>query len=217
MKQKKEGFLQNIINKFKKYNESSILLSLLSTSFSNLKKEIIAKSSDNSKKEEYTHNVLTPEQIEKARKHSTGFVKLAIQTIAKRQSLLNDLDKKKQNLSALINELEYNIITVIRISDENTDQTFENMKKFLKKLKEYHDKIRSIEKQTQKQVIIIDKLISKHSREWNEHSKNYTNKLIQELQQQNIILSELEKKELLSPTKTIEEINQNIEKSNKKK
>lgn len=211
MKQKKTGFIQNIVKKFKKYNESSILLYLLSVNFSNLKREIIAKSPNVSRKEENPNGVFTPEQINEARQHPTGFIKLAIQTIAKRQKLVNLLDKQKQYISGLINELEHDIITVLQTVDYENEKTFNDMKKLLKTFKENYDKLLVIEKQANKQIIIIDKLINKHSREWNEHKQCYVEKFIQDLQKHNIVLSELEKNELLHPTKTLEEIKQNIE------
>jgi hypothetical protein len=194
-----------------KYNEAAVILYLLSMEITNLLKEIHDKSPIESKQlpEE---SLFTPEQIAEARQHFTGFVKQAIAVVARRQVALNLIAERKQQIKQFFIELEDGAALALQNPSYISEDGFRRVERALKSLKKDENEMLDIEDVLRKHSKIINEQLAKSSYEWKKHQIEYVNKLVVELEDKGIQLSELEKQELQEAKKTIDEVRQSLRK-----
>jgi hypothetical protein len=188
-----------------KYNESAVLLYLISIEINNLMQEIRTQSANFIKQASF---VFTPEQIEAAKNNPTTFVKRAIATVAKRQVALNAVSDRIMQLKGLFSTIENAMVAILKDSQVAAKTDMATLEDAIKKLKKKEDDLLAIQTSLKSTSVAIDQLVAKHSKEWQQHKEKYVQQLLTELEQNNILLSELEKQELKSATKTINEVKQ---------
>lgn len=194
-----------------KYSEAAVVLYLISMEITNLLKEIRDKSPVESKQLS-EDSLFTPEQIAEARKHFTGFVKQAIAVTAKRQIALNMVEVKKQQVKKILIELEDGAALALQNPSYISEAGFVRIEKLLKTLKKDENDLLVIEDALRKDAKVINEILAKHGSDWKDHQEHYVTQLIAELENKGIQLSDMEKKELGSVTKTINEVRQNLKK-----
>lgn len=192
-----------------KYDEIAIILYLISLEVTNLVKEIRAKSPQSSR-QLHPGAVFTPEQIAEARKNVTGFLKRAIATLAKRQVALNKTMMRLEQLNTLRAEIEDGMTAAIQNPQIADAKEIEYLEETLHMLNEKEEELFNIEVTLKSMATELNQLIVKHSSEWQQHQTQYATQLIAELEQHGIALSELEKQELCSITKTLDEVKQSL-------
>lgn len=192
-----------------KYNESAILLYLISLEVTNLMREIRAQSPDASKQLS-PDAVFTPEQIEEARKHATGFVKRAIAALAKRQLTLNIAMLQLERAKTLRAEVEVGLGLAVQnpklVDAKEMERLERTMLLLQEKEKTIFDAVASLKNLAES----LNQLIAKHRFEWFQHREKYATQLVAELEQKAVLLSELEKNELRNITKTLDEVKQSL-------
>jgi uncharacterized protein YoxC len=188
-----------------KYDMLAIIIYLIGMEIENLIKQIREKAQETSKlvpKEA----MLTPEQIEEAKNDFTGFIKKALQVIAERQKTLNAIYEQLQTLERQHRLLDDSIIGSIENSQRVAKKTFPQLVDLLQDLKGKKNRLQELYYTVKDTSNSINELLQQHANEWKEHQKNFAEKLIEEFAKKNILLSDIEKQELIAPTKTPTEL-----------
>lgn len=201
-------------NNFKRpvvYNESAVLLYLIGLEISNLLKEIRGRSPQASK---YLPEdvLITPAQIQEAIDDFTGFVKLAISVVARRQSVLNYIILQLDEMEAYRAKLEDAIAVVLQSQKQAPINALEDLYKFIDKLRDQEDYLSDMQTKFADIGNEINRLLEQHSIAWQGHQKKYAEKVIEELGKYDVTLNELERAELLAPKRTIAEIVESLQK-----
>lgn len=204
--------MENVLTYPLRYSEASIILYFISLEISNLLKEIKNRSPNATKQLPSNINALTPEQIEEAQQDFTGFVKSAISVSAKRQEALNLLESQLARAGELVLQVDGVLAEAIQKPPPISQEEFERLNQARLTLRIHQEDIAAIGKKLKTISTTINDLLAKHAEEWQRHNKNYVDQLISELETQQIILSDLEKKELSEPSKTIEEVKRKLQK-----
>lgn len=193
-----------------KYNEAAVILYLISIEINNLKTAIRDKSPQASQ-QTLPEAIFTPEQIHEARQHATGFVKAAISSVAKRQMGLNSASLCLQDLKPLITEVSESAAAVLQDTSLLSETEFSQLQTALQTLKKQENEIANIEMTLRTLGIAINDLIAKHDDEWRSHQQEFTTKVAEELEQRGVRLSDLEKKEFVEGTKTLADIERDLQ------
>lgn len=201
-------------NNFKRpvvYNESAVLLYLIGLEISNLLKEIRSKSPQASK---YLpeDTLITPAQIQEAVDDFTGFVKLAISVVARRQGVLNYIIAQLDEIEIYRNRLEDAIAVVLQSQKQAPASALEDLYKFIDKLRDQEDYLSDMQAKFADIGSEINNLLEQHSIAWRAHQKKYAEKVIEELEKHDVKLNDLERAELLAPKRTIAEIVESLQK-----
>lgn len=194
-----------------KYNIAAVILYLISIEINNLKTAIREKSPQASQAS-MPDSIFTPEQIQEARKHPTGFVKSAISSVAKRQAGLNSASTCLQDLKPLIAEVSESATSFLQDTTLMSESEFAQLQASLQALKKQENDIVNIETTLRTIGATINDLIAKHRDEWRMHQQTFASKVAEELKQRGTLLSELEKQELSEGEKTLDAIEKDLQK-----
>lgn len=191
------------------YNETAILLYLISMEVANLMREIRAQSPVASKKLA-PQAVFTSGQIEEARNHVSGFIGRAITTLAKRQMGLNVAMLRLEQLKKISADIENGFALAMENPKQIKPEEIVYLEGVLRTLKDKEKIVDDITNALHNMAKNINRLIADHSSEWEQHRHKYAPLLITELEKNEVLLSELEKQELYDVTRTIDEVRQNL-------
>lgn len=195
-----------------RFNEESLILYFIGLEISNLLKEIKNKSPRATKALPPNTIALTPEQIEEAQQDYCGFVKNAIVVSAKRQEAMNLIGAQLTRANELVWQVDGVIAATLQKPPPVSQEEFDCLNQARLELRTYQDNMVLMEVKLKAIAEVIDKLLAKHAAEWRRHHKKHVDKLEAELKAQQIILSEIEQKELHEPTKTMDELETKLKK-----
>jgi hypothetical protein len=189
-----------------KYDEASILLFFISLEISNLLQQIRDKSPEASKIVPKDASILTPEQIEEARNNETNFVKQAIAVAIQRQEALNKIVNWLDQIDKLSKQIQTAAATIVKEKTNSEAEQIQQLEANLLKLSEQKKQLNALKIPLEKSAAKINKLLTQHAKDWQQHYAKFTEELIQEFAKHNLQLSDLEKQEIRSPTKSIKEM-----------